>query len=86
MLDRLSIETIEAAARQKLIKRQDMDKVRVDTLVQEKAIAYPTGTRRYYKARRKLVAEVKKRGIALRRRSYCQKLCSEVFRRRFFQP
>ncbi len=41
-METLLVETIAAAKRQKLIKRNHLDKVNVDTTVQEKAIAYPT--------------------------------------------
>lgn len=59
-------ETIETAKRQKLIKRKHLDKVNVDTTVQEKAIAFPTDARLYHKMRVRLVREAKKRGIVLR--------------------
>ncbi len=59
-------ETIETAKRQKLIQRQDLDKVNVDTTVQEKAIAFPTDARLYHKMRVRLVREAEKRKIKLR--------------------
>ncbi|MCH8882250.1 MAG: IS5 family transposase, partial [SAR324 cluster bacterium] len=65
-MEKLFAETIEAAKRQKLIQRRDVDKVNVDTTVQEKAIAFPTDARLYHKMRARLVAEAEKRGIALR--------------------
>jgi IS5 family transposase len=43
-----------------------MERVNVDTTVQEKAIAYPTDARLYHKARVLLVRAAKKRGIVLR--------------------
>ena len=54
---RLLVETIETAKRQKLIMRTRLEKVNVDTTVQEKVIAFPTDARLYHKARLNLVAE-----------------------------
>lgn len=65
-IEKLFAETIETAKRQKLIKRNHLEKVNVDTTVQEKAIAFPTDARLYHKMRARLVREAKKRGIALR--------------------
>ena len=65
-MEKLFAETIEVAKREKLIKRSHLDKVNVDTTVQEKAIAYPTDARLYQKMRLRLVREAAKRGIKLR--------------------
>ncbi len=65
-LEKLFAETIEVAKREKLIKRNHLDKVNVDTTVQEKAIAFPTDARLYHKMRARLVREADKRGITLR--------------------
>ncbi len=65
-IEKLFAETIETAKRQKLLKRQDLEKVNVDTTVQEKAIAFPTDARLYHKMRLRLVREADKRGIELR--------------------
>ncbi len=65
-LEKLLSETIEVAKRQKLIQRRDLDKVNVDTTVQEKAIAFPTDARLYHKMRVRLMREARKRGIPLR--------------------
>ena len=65
-MEKLLSETIETAKRQKLIQRRDLDKVNVDTTVQEKAIAFPTDARLYHKMRVRLVREADKRGIKLR--------------------
>lgn len=59
-------ETIETAKRSSLLKRSDVERVNVDTTVQEKAIAFPTDARLYQKARRRLVREAVLRGIVLR--------------------
>ena len=48
------------------IRSRDLDKVNVDTTVQEKAIAFPTDARLYHKMRVRLVREADKRRIALR--------------------
>ena len=65
-MEKLLGETIETAKREKLIKRNHLDKVNVDTTVQEKAIAFPTGARLYQKMRLCLVREAGKRQIKLR--------------------
>jgi len=59
-------ETIEAAKRGGLLKRSDVERVNVDTTVQEKAIAFPTDARLYHKARQRLTREAVRRGIKLR--------------------
>lgn len=65
-IEKLLKETIETAKRGKLLKRVDVDRLNVDTTVQEKAIAFPTDARLYHKARRRLVKEAKRMGIGLR--------------------
>ena len=65
-MEKLLAETIETAKREKLIKRNHLDRVNVDTTVQEKAVAFPTDARLYHKMRLRLVREAKRRGIALR--------------------
>jgi IS5 family transposase len=65
-VEKLLKETVETAKRNKLLRRSDSERVNVDTTVQEKAIAFPTDARLYYKARRTLVREAKRRGIGLR--------------------
>jgi len=59
-------ETIETALRTKTLSRKDVERVNVDTTVQEKSVAYPTDARNYNKARKLLVRIAQKRGIALR--------------------
>jgi hypothetical protein len=59
-------ETLETAKRKKLLKRSHMNRVNVDTTVQEKAIAFPTDARLYHKMRRTLVGDAQERGISLR--------------------
>jgi IS5 family transposase len=59
-------ETIEAAKRADALKEQDLNRVNVDTTVQEKAITFPTDAKLYHKMRRKLVKAAKRAGIELR--------------------
>lgn len=65
-LEQLLSETLETAKREDYLTEQHMERVNVDTTVQEKAIAYPTDARLYHKARVLLVHAAKKRGIPLR--------------------
>lgn len=59
-------ETVEAARRTRLLAKADLDRVTVDTTVQEKAIAFPTDARLLHKLRQKLVAAAQRRGVKLR--------------------
>ena len=59
-------ETINAALRMGVMKLKEVNRVNVDTTVQEKAVAYPTDARNYNKGRKLLVKIAKKRGIELR--------------------
>lgn len=54
--------TIKAAE----FDRHEMRRVNVDTTVQEKAIAFPTDARLYYKARERLVSLARRLGVGLR--------------------
>lgn len=65
-MEKLLIETLETAKREGHLTQKHMERVNVDTTVQEKAIAYPTDSRLYHKARVLLVKAAKDRGIALR--------------------
>ena len=65
-MEKLLKETIETAKRKKLIRKRHIERVNVDTTVQEKAIAFPTDARLYYKMLRSLVRAAKQRGIELR--------------------
>ena len=62
----LLAQTIEAAASAKVIKQHSLDKVIVDSTVQEKAIAYPTDSKLLNRGRQQLVQLVAKAGITLR--------------------
>lgn len=59
-------ELVNTAKRQKIIKKSHLNKVNIDTTVQEKAIAFPTDARLYYKMREALVRAARKRHIPLR--------------------
>ena len=57
---------LETAQRTGSLKKSHLNKVNVDTTVQEKAIAFPTDARLYYKMRGKLVSAAKSQNISLR--------------------
>ncbi len=65
-MEQLLCETLETAKRGDHLTQSHMERVNVDTTVQEKAIAYPTDSRLYHKARVLLVKAAKDRGIPLR--------------------
>ncbi len=58
--------SIEAAIQAKAVKARDLKRVTVDTTVQEKAIAFPTDSKLYNRARERLVRLAKAQGVALR--------------------
>ena len=64
--EKLLQATIATAVRREHITPQSLERVNVDTTVQEKAIAFPTDARLYHKARTALVKLAKERGIQLR--------------------
>lgn len=59
-------ETIGAGLKLKAVKVHQLKRVNVDTTVQEKDIRFPTDARLYDRARQRLVAAAKQRGIVLR--------------------
>lgn len=65
-LERLLEVTIRTALAMKALRPQELQKVNVDTTVQEKAIAFPTDARLYHKMRLALVRRARSLGIALR--------------------
>ena len=78
-VEQLLEETISAALCGGVAKRRDVERVTVDTTVQEKAIAFPTDARLYQRAREKLVGKAKAHGLVLRqsyvrvgKRLWCQ--------------
>jgi len=58
--------TIAAAIESKAVKARDMKRITVDTTVQEKAIAFPTDSRLYNRARQRLVRLAKAHDMPLR--------------------
>ena len=58
--------SIEAAIHAKAVKARDLKRVIVDSTVQEKAIAFPTDSKLYNRARERLVGLAKAQGVALR--------------------
>jgi transposase, IS5 family len=65
-MEALLQETIETAKRKKLITKTELERVNVDTTVQEKNIAFPTDAKLFHRMREVLVRESKKRGMKLR--------------------
>ena|SRR3989339_1891192 len=65
-MEKLFYQTLSTAKELGLLKKRHLNKVNIDTTVQEKAIAFPTDARLYNKMREKLVTEAEKRGIELR--------------------
>ena len=65
-MEKLLKVTIETAKGKKYVTEEHLERVNVDTTVQEKAIAYPTDSRLYHKARCILVRLAKRHDIALR--------------------
>lgn len=59
-------ETLDTARSQQVLKQQEVERLNIDTTVQEKAIAFPTDARLYHKARRALVRVARKVGCQLR--------------------
>ena len=65
-MEKLLQVTIETAKKKEYLTEKHLERVNVDTTVQEKAIAFPTDSRLYHKARRILVKLAKRLGIDLR--------------------
>lgn len=65
-MEKLLGETIAAGLDMGVIKKSSMNKLNVDTTVQEKAISFPTDARLYHRMREKLVELSKEHGVALR--------------------
>ena len=65
-IELMLVETIRIAQDTRLLKKKDVEKVNVDTTVQEKNITYPTDAKLYYKMRDVLVNAAEKHGIKLR--------------------
>jgi IS5 family transposase len=65
-MEKLLQVTIETAKSKEYVTEKHLERVNVDTTVQEKAVAFPTDARLYHKARRILVRLAKREGIDLR--------------------
>lgn len=65
-LEQLLKATIDAAVAMKAVKPKDLERVIVDTTVQEKAIAHPVDSRLLEIARHKVVGAAKRAGISLK--------------------
>lgn len=65
-LEKLLMETINVGVKTETIRKKDLEKAIVDTTVQEKAIAFPTDSKLYHRARILLVKLAKKKGIKLK--------------------
>jgi len=65
-LEELLKETINLAVREKYLSRRDLQRINVDTTVQEKNITFPTDSKLLYKAILKLGVAARKRGLRLR--------------------
>lgn len=65
-MQKLLEQTLSTAKRSGLLKASEVQKVNVDTTVQQKAIAFPTDARLYDKSRRALVRAAKANGLSLR--------------------
>jgi IS5 family transposase len=65
-IESLLKETLATARRQQLLREQEVERINVDTTLQEKAIAFPTDARLYHKARRALVRVARQVGCRLR--------------------
>jgi transposase, IS5 family len=65
-MEQLLKATIDAAVAMKAVKPRDLERVIVDTTVQEKAIAHPVDSRLLEIARHKVVSAAKRAGIGLK--------------------
>jgi IS5 family transposase len=65
-MEEMLTATVQTALDSKELKSTDIKRVNVDTTVQEKAIAFPTDSGLYQKAREHLVEAAAERGIPLR--------------------
>ncbi|MCP4374371.1 MAG: IS5 family transposase [Deltaproteobacteria bacterium] len=65
-MEKLLGETITAGLDMKVLQKGSMNKLNVDTTVQEKAISFPTDAKLYHRMREKLVELSKEHGVTLR--------------------
>jgi len=78
-VEELLAQTIETARREGLVKRKSLERITVDTTVQEKAITYPTDAKLYARAIRNLGKEARRHGIPLRQ-SFARKAPETLLR------
>jgi len=71
-LETLLSETVRAGLKTKVLKRTSLERLNVDTTVQEKAVSFPTDAKLYHRLRFKLVREARACGFLLRQ-SYTRK-------------
>ena len=74
--EKLLAQSIAAGLKTETINPASLDKVNVDTTVQEKAVAFPTDARLYYTMREKLVSLAEKCGLKLRQS--CRRLARKA--------
>jgi len=65
-MEKLFYQTLATAQNLGLLRKSHLNKVNIDTTVQEKAIAFPTDARLYFNMRLKLVKAAAENGIELR--------------------
>jgi len=65
-IEQLLAGVIHSAMSTSMLKPREIERVNVDTTVQEKAVAFPTDARLYQQARVTLVRAARKRGVKLR--------------------
>ena len=65
-LEKLLEQTIVSGLKTRVLKRTSLNRINVDTTVQEKAVTFPTDSKLYHRMREKLVNEAKACGIELR--------------------
>ncbi|MFC1694094.1 IS5 family transposase [Candidatus Latescibacterota bacterium] len=65
-IEKLFYQTLVTAQKLELLRKSHLNKVNIDTTVQEKAIAFPTDGRLYHKMQKKLVKAAAEHGIELR--------------------
>jgi len=70
-VEEMLAETIRTGLREKFIKPTELQRVNVDTTVQEKHIRFPTDSRLLDRSRERLVSAAKSEGITLRQ-TYCR--------------
>lgn len=76
--ERLLAEMIRVGLASGVVTQKDLQRVNVDTTVQEKAVRFPTDTQLCHKAREELVKLARKNGVTLRQ-SYARKSKQAVF-------